>query len=82
MPETNKPSTTQTHIVLKISDCQKYLNSNELQELASILRKVGIGRKANGKQIGEYIIVNLDEPYSERIFRQVLVEESKKRSQQ
>lgn len=76
----NKPTTTQTHIVLKISDCQKYLNNNELQELASILSKVGTGRRANGKQIGEYIIVNLDEPYSERIFRQVLIEESKKES--
>lgn len=78
---TNKPSTTQTHIVLKISDCQKYLSQNELQELASIISKIGTGRKANGKQIGEYIIVNLDEPYSERIFRQVLIEESKKGAQ-
>lgn len=75
---TNKPSTTQTHIVLKMSDCQKYLNQNEIQNLASILSKIGVGRKANGKQPNEYIIVNLDEPYSDRIFRQVLIEESKK----
>ena len=75
---TDKPSTNQTHIVLKMSDCQKYLNQNELQNLASILSKIGIGRRANGKQTNEYIIVNLDEPYSERIFRQVLIEESKK----
>ena len=75
---TNKPSTTPTHIVLKMSDCQKYLNQNEIQNLASILSKIGVGRKANGKQPNEYIIVNLDEPYSDRIFRQVLIEESKK----
>jgi len=71
--------TNQTHIVLKISDCQKYLNQNELQEFATILRKVEMGKRADGKTTGTYLIVNSDEPYFEKILRQVLVEESKKK---
>lgn len=74
----NKPSTTQTHIVLKISDCQKYLNPNELQNLAAILSKLEFGRKANGKSVNEYAIVNTDEPYFDTIMRVILIGESTK----
>lgn len=70
---------TQTHIVLKIEDCQKYLNPGELQEFASIVNKIATGRQADGKGIGKYLIVNSDEPYFDKVFRQVLIEESKKR---
>ena len=74
----SKPSTTQTHIVLKISDCQNHLNQNELQELVSIISKVNDGRRASGKRINEYAIYNTDEPYFEEVFRQILVGESKR----
>ena len=74
----NKPSTTQTHIVLKISDCQKYLSPYELQELATIVSKVGFGRRANGNKVNEYAVCNTDEPYFNTVMRVILIGESKK----
>jgi len=70
--------TDQTHIVLKISDCQTYLTTEELQTFAAIVNKVADGRKSKGKKVGQYLIVNSDEPYYEELYHKVLVEEAKK----
>lgn len=61
--------TTKTHIVLKINDCKKYLNQNDLNELFYIIDKVGHGREDDGKPINYYAVVNLDEPYIDLVMR-------------
>ena len=72
------PQTDQTHIVLKIADCQKHLTTEELQTFAVIVNKVAGGRKSEGKKVGRYLIVNSDEPYYEELYHKVLIEEAKK----
>lgn len=61
--------TTSTHIVLKIEDCKKYLNPMELQELFSIISKIGDSRHDDGKPTNYYAVVNLDEPYIDLVMR-------------
>ena len=73
-----KSPTTQTHIVLKLEDCQKYLNPRELQELSEIIRNVSDGRKFDGKSDNEYLVVNVDEPYAPMLFRLIQTGEAKK----
>lgn len=77
---TPKPEskTTQTHLVLKIKDCQSYLSPLEFQELLFITSKVMDGRRKEGKESAEYLICNTDEPYAFLVKNLIDREEAKK----
>lgn len=57
-----------THIVLKVDDCLKYLTETEIQTLESIQNKISRFRCEEGKNPdNHYYICNIDEPYAEMI---------------
>ena len=70
--------TASTHMVLKISDCRKYLNPREIQDLFSFLNKVAEGRVRDGLKIHYYAIVNHDEEYIGEILKVIEEGERKK----
>ena len=56
-----------THLVLKEEDINKYLTELERNILSSIYEKIIKSRIKDGKRENSYYIVNVDEPYSEKI---------------
>ena len=64
--------TQQTHLVIKITDAQRYLNVQEQQELWCITRKIVTGREKDGKKVNIYLVVNTDEPYAEEVRKLVI----------
>jgi len=58
-----------THIVIKIEDAEEYLTESEARFLNSILDKIDRGRKAYHKKKNEYLIVNTDEPYANKVMQ-------------
>ncbi|MEM5637251.1 hypothetical protein AAHB65_23240 [Bacillus toyonensis] len=54
--------------VLKIEDVVKVSTQSELAALRSIVRKIGVMRKEEGRNPEpEYYVVNQDEPYAEEV---------------
>jgi len=57
------------YLVLKHDDIEKYLSKNDKLELDIILLGIAVGRKNDGKQPNHYVVVNEDEPYSEKVWQ-------------
>ncbi len=57
------------YYVLKIGDIDRYLNSSEKVELATIAGKVSTGRRSDGKQDKDYVVVNQEMPYAEKVWQ-------------
>ena len=68
---------SQTHVVLKISDINN-LPYREQENLEEITKDIRISRGLDGKKTEvEYIVVNMDEPYSQDVLELVHREEFK-----
>lgn len=59
-------------IVLKRSDVDKYLSPHVHYLLRQIVGEISIGRDQDGKKHNKYVVVNLDEPYSQQVLDLVL----------
>lgn len=70
-----------THIVLKIEDLKKYASPVGKAGLQSVISAINSGRLNEGKKINNYLVINVDEPYSNEI-REVIKrgEEAKERA--
>lgn len=64
-----------THIVIKCEDIREYLSEKQKHDLDSILLTINISRKEAGKPINNYLIINKDEPYAEKIQEIILSNE-------
>jgi len=69
---------TETHLVIKISDAERYLSPQEMGDLGFIADKICQGRKKAHLPTHEYIVVNMDEPYADDVLTLVEIEEKKK----
>lgn len=56
-----------THIVLKKDDL-KYLEQDKVEVFIKCLREINSGRVSEDKNINNYYVVNLDEPYAPEVF--------------
>jgi hypothetical protein len=53
--------------VIKVEDVHAYLNSKDQGELVRILSKITQARHNTGKNLNDYVVINLDEPYMDKI---------------
>lgn len=67
-----------THVVFKVDDAHKYLNSNERANLEAYLNTMHVGRHQDGKENHEYYVVKKDEPYAQEVFEVIKCGEIKK----
>lgn len=51
------------HIVLKITDINRYLSPLKVNTFKHILNEIEEGRKLDNKPLNEYLVINTDEPY-------------------
>lgn len=65
-----------THIVIKIDDTDKYLSEHQKRELNNILLTINKGRLSDKKPLNEYLVINKDEKYADKIQKLILCEES------
>lgn len=69
-----------THIVLKEADVARYLSYNNIKLLNELQDEIEKGRASEGKNPSpRYLICNLDEPYSDKVFEAILDGEAEKR---
>lgn len=62
-----------THTVLKNEDIDKYLNTEQKENLADILQTIAKGRDKDGKKMfNEYYVCNTDEPYADKVLDAIL----------
>ena len=67
-----------THIVLKVADVEKYLTDNQKYQLKRIQTVIEYGRIESKKKLNDYYVVNLDEPYADKIYEVIKNGEIKK----
>lgn len=68
---------TNTHIVLKNKDIDKYLSVEQTNNLIDIIQTIGNGRENDGKKRdNSYYICNTDEPYADEVLKVILKAES------
>ena len=71
---------TVTHTVLKNADIDKYLTEEDIYYLGVIEAKILYGRsKDNKNPKNNYLVVNMDEPYADKVNRVIQVGELDKR---
>lgn len=74
-----KPSTTQTHVVIKLADLLSFCTGEEQAQLSMMLRKIEKGREKVGKTGNNiYMVVNTDEPYAEEVWKVIQLGEENK----
>lgn len=62
-----------THTVLKNEDIDKYLNTEQTNNLVDILQTIARGRDKDGKKMfNEYYVCNTDEPYADKVLNVIL----------
>jgi hypothetical protein len=59
----------QKYLVVKHDDLTKYLHAENLAYLAALMETVKKRRAEDGKKDNQYVIVNQDEPYSEKVWK-------------
>lgn len=70
---------TNTHIVIKKEDADKYCSAEELFQLKRILKVIEHGRQLDGKTLSNsYYICNTDEPYADKVLDVILTGEVNK----
>ena len=57
------------YIVIKNSDVEKYLEPKEKGELFNLCTAIDIGRTRSSKKLNSYVVVNMDEPYAEKVWK-------------
>lgn len=68
---------TNTHIVIKREDVEKYLSVTQKMHLSTILQLIAQGRLKDGKVCSNnYYICNTDEPYANEVLEVILRAES------
>ncbi len=67
-----------THIVCKDDDAREYLTVTEYEILKKLLHKVKCAKFAAKGVVSEYLIVNKDEPYADKIQQDILEGEDEK----
>lgn len=60
------------YLVLKLEDIGKYLNETEKHHLSDICDTINVGRFLDGKASNHYVVINEDEPYSEKVWDLIL----------
>ena len=55
------------YVVIKIEDINNFLKAEELVTLVILVDKILNNRKAIGKKDNEYLVINTDEPYAEKV---------------
>ena len=58
----------QKYYVCKLADAAKYLTNDELKVMADISRKIEDGRKADNKELRDYIVVSEGQPYATEVW--------------
>jgi len=67
------------YCVIKNKDVTEYLDENEQKSLAQIQSKICEARMSDGKkEINQYWVCNIDEPYSRKVIEIILKGESDK----
>ena len=61
-----------THIVAKVDDIKKYLNESQQGAFYSFLKKIEDGRKSDKKNINDYYVVNVKEPYGDKVYEVII----------
>ena len=67
-------------IIAKIDDANKYLSTKEYLYLMSLITKINEAREQEGKSNNDYVVCNLDEPYSEKVLETIINGENEKES--
>jgi hypothetical protein len=57
-----------THFVIKKDDTMQYLNRLQKVALRDVLDTISKSRKKDNKKNNEYLIINKDEPYANKVF--------------
>lgn len=60
------------YLVLKLDDIEKYLSEKDRRYLTHICDEINIHRFFDGKSANHYVVVNEDEPYSEKVWDLIL----------
>lgn len=55
------------YIVLKVDDVNRYLDEKALIELSAICTSIDTLRMVEGKPINNYLVINMDEPYADKV---------------
>lgn len=72
------PIKIDTHTVIKNEDIEKYLSARQKKQLKKMLDVIACHRIADGKKINNYVICNLDEPYANEVYLDILAGEDRK----
>lgn len=57
------------YLVLKWDDVRRFLHPNDGENLDRILTIIADGRQSEGKKENSYVVVNMDEPYAEQVWK-------------
>ena len=69
-----------THVVLKKEDIDKYLSEENKISFGLILERISVAREQDGKKaINNYYICNTDEPYADKVLQTIIDGEKSKR---
>jgi hypothetical protein len=71
---------TNTHLVLKNSDIEKYLDADNLKNFNYCLKLIQDGRFTCESHDNSYMVCNWDEPYASKVFLAILQGEDEKTS--
>jgi hypothetical protein len=60
------------YLVLKLADIDNYLNKEQKRNLSELCGIIKMGRMLDAKRQNHYIVINEEEPYSEKVWDLVL----------
>lgn len=69
-----------THIVLKMTDIEKYCNQSQINNLKELCETVSAGRTKENKKNNIYYVCNIDEPYADTVHDIILTGEENKKN--
>jgi hypothetical protein len=61
-----------THFVIKKDDTMQYLNRLQKVALRDVLDTISKSRKKDNKKNNEYLIINKDEPYANKVLEVII----------